>query len=268
MTRFSWEVARVWIVELFALGNLAFLAVDIYVAHSVNEFAHKTEWIPFYFSLIAPFFIAADMLRGDVGTGRGGWIAGWSSVVVGLAGLVLHLDSQFFALWTLKGLVYTAPFVAPLSYTGIGLLLILNRLESPASFRWGQWIVFLALGGFVGNFVLALCDHAQNGFWHVTEWIPVVASAFAVGALLAALDPRVPRSFLQIAIGVMVVQMVVGMYGFWLHLEADLEASGELWDRFVHGAPIFAPLLFPNLAVLAGIGLWDLRSKRITESAP
>jgi hypothetical protein len=57
------------------------------------------------------------------------------------------------------------------------------------------------------------------------------------------------------------VQMLVGTYGFWLHLEADLTATGDLWDRFVHGAPIFAPLLFPNIAALAAIGLWDLRSK-------
>ena len=47
---------------------------------------------------------------------------------IGIVGLVLHLKSQFFQQWTLASLVYAAPFAAPLAYTGIGLLLILNRL--------------------------------------------------------------------------------------------------------------------------------------------
>ncbi len=28
-----------------------------------------------------------------------------------------------------------------------------------------------------------------------------------------------------------------------------------MWERFLYGAPIFAPLLFPNLAALALIGI-------------
>ncbi len=30
------------------------------------------------------------------------------------------------------------------------------------------------------------------------------------------------------------------------------------WENFVYGAPVFAPLLFANLAILATIGLWEL----------
>ena len=46
-----------------------------------------------------------------------------------------------------------------------------------------MWVTFFALGGFAGNFVLSLCDHAQNGFFAASEWIPVVAGATAVGFL-------------------------------------------------------------------------------------
>ena len=35
-----------------------------------------------------------------------------------------------------------------------------------------------------------------------------------------------------------------------------------LFLRIVHGAPIFAPTLFCDLAVLAGIGLWGLSRER------
>ena len=40
---------------------------------------------------------------------------------------------------------------------------------------------------------------------------------------------------------------------------ADLRSpAGSLWDRFLYGAPLFAPLLFADLATLAALGLWGL----------
>ena len=75
------------------------------------------------------------------------------------------------------------PFAAPLAYTGLGLLLLLDRMVDAADLDWARWVVLLALGGFVGNFVLTLADHAQNGFFHPSEWIGVVAGAVAGGFL-------------------------------------------------------------------------------------
>ena len=61
----------------------------------------------------------------------------------------------------------------------------------------------------------------------------------------------------------MLAQMAVGAWGFGFHAVADWHKSGEnLFQRIVHGAPIFAPTLFCDLAVLAGIGLWALGRKR------
>ncbi len=42
--------------------------------------------------------------------------------------MIWHLRGDFFQEQTLKNLVYTAPFAAPLAYTGLGLLLILDRM--------------------------------------------------------------------------------------------------------------------------------------------
>ena len=41
------------VLEYFVLFNISFLAIDIYVAHSINAFAHWAEWIPFYFSVVS-----------------------------------------------------------------------------------------------------------------------------------------------------------------------------------------------------------------------
>jgi hypothetical protein len=57
----------------------------------------------------------------------------------------------------------------------------------------------------------------------------------------------------------MLVQVAVGALGFTFHALADWHNVGEnLFLRVIHGAPIFAPTLFCDLAILAGIGLWVL----------
>ena len=60
-----------------------------------------------------------------------GHLVGWCAIAIGLVGVVLHLDSRFFHERTIKSLVYAAPFAAPLAYTGLGLLLVMNRMVDP-----------------------------------------------------------------------------------------------------------------------------------------
>src|SRR3569833_348664 len=48
---------QLW-VELFVTMNLAILAADIYIAHSVNHFQKWPEYIPLYFSMGAPVLLA------------------------------------------------------------------------------------------------------------------------------------------------------------------------------------------------------------------
>jgi hypothetical protein len=254
---------RLWL-EAFVLVNLAFLGPDIYLAHSTNLFHRWAEYIPLYFSLAAPFVLLSALLalsRGSIRWWKAlGYLVGWTSVVVGVAGLIWHLGSRFFYENTLESLVYAAPFAAPLAYTGIGLLLIMNRMVDAESVDWPSWVLLLALGGFVGNFIFSLTDHAQNGFFHITEWIPVASSAFAVGFLLAPFVVRVGRSFLPLCTVVLLIQAAVGVLGFYYHTEANLQGlAPSVFDNFVYGAPALAPLLFPNLVLLAFIGLWPLR---------
>lgn len=287
------------LLELFVLSNLAFLVVDILVAHAVNDFAHWAEWVPFYYgaggtiallvSLVATVRRndevrmmndggvergAGDAERrtGDVervsgqasrpGGGRSrlhrvvGDVVGWAGVAVGVSGFIWHLEGHFFQEVTLRHLVYSAPFAAPLAFAGLGLLLLMNRRVPADAPAWATWVLVFALGGFIGNFALSLADHAQNGFFHAAEWIPVVASAIAVGylftAVLAAPTPR----FRWVGYGVLAVQVVVGVAGFALHVVPKLgNPEISFFDRVVYGAPVFAPLLFADLAILALIGL-------------
>ena len=260
-------------LEAFVIVNLGFLALDIYLAHSVNQFHHPAEYVPFFYSVVAPPLLAAALLLGE----RWGWAAvwrdvgylvGWCAIAVGLVGVVLHLDSRFFYERTLKSLVYAAPFAAPLAYTGLGLLLVMNRMVDRRSAEWPRWVLLLGLGGVFGNFVFSLTDHAQNGFYHWTEWIPVASSALAVGFLTTVYLTPVTRRFLGLCAIALAVQVAVGLLGFVLHTRANLHGpSPDQIDNFVFGAPALAPLLFPNLSLLCGIGLWVLRD-HLPETEP
>jgi hypothetical protein len=176
---------QIWI-EAFAILNLGFLTFDIYLAHSVNQFRNQAEYIPLIFSATAPLFLIVGLTLRDRWPAVWkdlGYLVGWVAVLVGLTGVILHLESRFFYERTLRSLTYSAPFAAPLAYTGLGFLLIMNRMVDPDFEEWAQWVLLLTLGGFVENFVFSLADHAGNGFFNPLEWVPVVASAMAVGFL-------------------------------------------------------------------------------------
>ncbi len=291
--------------ELFAVANLAFLGVDILLAHSMNAFHNPAEWYPIYFSAVASLLLLISQiltrLRPDPGSwpqgnlaarrrwqwGRAlGLFVGASAVVLGVVGLIYHLQNQFFELRTIKSLVYAAPFVAPLAYTGVGLLIVLNRMVACDQPEWGWWVVTLAMFGFAGNFVLSLTDHAQNGFFHATEWISVVAAAYATASLVAVMIQPESRPVLRFTAWILGGAGVVGMLGAGLHLLGNFEpaelfafsqdllsgkvsqllTSQELRDRLIYGAPAFAPLLFTNLSVLGGLGLWGIVRTRAGSS--
>jgi len=55
------------------------------------------------------------------------------------------------------------------------------------------------------------------------------------------------------------VQIAVGVSGFVLHGLADLHGpSHSFVQNVIHGAPPFAPLLIPNIALLGLLGLLAL----------
>lgn len=268
-------------VELFAIGNIGFLAVDVAVAHAINAFEHPAEYVPVVFSLAcAPALLLAMSLGGLEPAPRGrfpadrarwrsgvawaiGMLVGWGSLIVGIAGLILHLRGDFFEQMTLKNLVYTAPFAAPLAYAGLGLLVLLNRMVDARSRDWAAWVVVLAAGGWAGNFVLSLADHAQNGFFHPGEWTSVVASAIGFGFLAGVLATPDDRRLRMLTASVMLTEILVGVLGFYFHIYANVtRPTATLWNSFLYGAPAFAPLLFADLAILGLLGLWALAVNR------
>jgi hypothetical protein len=113
--------------------------------------------------------------------------------------------------------------------------------------------LIFATGGFAGNFVLSLADHAENGFFHRSEWNPC--------SLQSTLGRFFPSLFLghpaqSYSKGAWPSWAIMGCPGFLLHLFADLHCpSRNLFGNVISGPPLFAPLLLPNLAILGFLGL-------------
>lgn len=115
----------------------------------------------------------------------------------------------------------------------------------------------LTADGFLGNFILSLADYAENGFFVWTEWIPVAASALAFTFLATVVLVETGVAFLRSCAGVLILQALVGLLGFALHLWFNLHGgTSGLREVFVNRAPAFAPLRFTNLALLGGLGIW------------
>ena len=69
-------------------------------------------------------------------------------------------------------------------------------------------------------------------------------------------------SFLRVCLYLAFAQAIVGALGFLLHLRGITGGvSSLLSENILFGPPLFAPLLFSNLAVLVGIGLYDLKTQ-------
>jgi len=250
------------LVELFAILNVGFLTFDIYLAHSVNQFRNRAEYFPLFFSSIAPLLLIFALVarhRSPAAWKYLGYFVGWIAVLTGLTGVIFHLQSHFFYERTLRSLTYSAPFAAPLAYTGLGFLILLNRMVDAETLEWAHWVLLLALGGFVGNFIFSVTDHAQNGFFRPLEWVPVVASAIAVGFLAVPLLMRVSRRYIRLCGAILLLEGAVGVWGFAVHSAANLRGpSIHAFDNFIYGAPPLAPLLFPNLTLLALTALRQL----------
>ena len=73
---------------------------------------------------------------------------------------------------------------------------------------------------------------------------------------------RVSSTFLKYVLACLAAQVIIGLRGTYFHVAAIFDGShARLVDGLLYSAPPFAPLLFPNLAALATIGVWDLINK-------
>jgi len=118
---------------------------------------------------------------------------------------------------------------------------------------------FMAALFILATVLSSVLDHARTNFANPWLWLPTLVGSFAVliTTAMGAYD-RLERKDLITFIVVMALMGLVGTLGAFFHIEYNLTGQGAiLGERFIHGAPILAPLLYANMAALGLIVLLD-----------
>ncbi|MBN1668052.1 MAG: hypothetical protein JW862_13245, partial [Anaerolineales bacterium] len=120
---------------------------------------------------------------------------------------------------------------------------------------------FMVSMGTLATLLSSVLDHARTDFSNPWLWVPTAAGVFGVvvAALLGMLEqPR--QADLWIYLVAMLLLILVGVIGLWLHIQQNLTAEGlVVQERFVRGAPFLAPLLFANMGALGLLAMLNPR---------
>lgn len=165
LARIGIRISRDRLLLLFAASNLAFLAVDVAIAHSVNSFVPAYEWIPVFapWGGVATCLILSlrrsTTLTRNAGLSSEAAAASRSAaaedsaastedasspillalhvlmmlanVAVGVLGFAFHLMAVSAPAggWEWAWVVFGAPVLAPLSFAGVGLVGLVAALQ-------------------------------------------------------------------------------------------------------------------------------------------
>jgi hypothetical protein len=277
-------VSRDQVFLLMAAINELFLGIDIYLAHSISDTIKWNEWIPIIFAPIAGVLL----LLASVLALRRRALATLIATAIFLVSIVVGLLGDYFHLLravlptapageqvSVNLLVWGPPLLAPLIFALVGLIgisaawiedpadsgiLVLpgdRRLHLPYS-KTRAYFFMIGLGT-LATVISSVLDHARTHFANPWLWLPTAAGVLGTIVILgiAALDkPR--RADLAVYLVTMLLLLIVGVIGAFLHISTNLIAEGTiLGERFIHGAPFLAPLLFSNMGMLGLIVLLD-----------
>jgi len=264
--------------------NLLFLAFDIYLAHNLNGTIRPREWIPIIFGTAAGFLLLLAGLIAFRWRRPASIIATvvlLASVIVGLLGAYFHVVRATLPTAPLADrisiylLVWAPPIVGPLIFSLVGLwgvsaAWIEDPPDSGTLHLWNERklrlplsktraFLFMVSLGILATLISSVLDHGRAQFENPWLWIPIAAGVFAtvVAAGLGAINqPR--KSDILIYTMSMILLILVGVIGFWLHIKFDLTAQSIIViERFLRGAPFLAPMLFANMGFVGLITLLD-----------
>ena len=275
-------LSRDQLMLLMSAVNEFFLAVDIYLAHSISGTITRNEWIPIIFGAIASALL---LLAGLLALRRRGLatlmanLVLMASIGVGLLGAYFHFVRAILPTAplgqrvSLDLIVWAPPILGPLTFCLVGLLGLSAvwieeppdsgilrlmggvRLRLPYS-KTRAYCILVGLGS-LATLMSSVFDHARTHFTNPWLWIPTSVGAFGtvVGVGLGLTD-RPTRGDVWTFVGGMMAMLLVGLAGAYFHIESNLTSQGTIvGERFVRGAPFLAPLLFCNMGTLGLLAL-------------
>lgn len=284
LRKFRIPLSRDQIMLLLAAVNEFFLGLDIYLAHRISGTIVPNEWIPIIFGPLAGgllLFAGLVALRRRNVAALLANLVFIASIAVGLLGAYFHLERALLPAappgqrFSVPLLVWAPPILGPLTFSLVGLIgmsaawvekpvdsgrltLIAGRtIQLPYS-KTSAFLFMTSLGT-LATVISSVLDHARTGFVNPWLWIPTVTGVFAVLVAFGLGALRSPsRGEIAVHVGAMLILILTGLIGAWLHIQENLTAAGQfVSERFIRGAPFLAPLLFANMGALGLIALLD-----------
>ena len=277
-------LSRDQVMLLLAAFNEIMLGVETYVAHLISGTIVPYEWIPIIFGPVAGVLLLVVGLVALRNRPLATVIASLvfiASIVVGLMGAFFHLRRAILPtapigdLVSVPLLVWAPPILGPFTFALVGLvglsaawvedpmdsgrLVILRgrRLSLPFS-KTRAFLLMVGLGS-LATVISSVLDHARTDFSNPWLWLPTAVGVFAtvIAVGLGVIDKPIRGDVLTLIFG-MLLMMLVGVLGLWLHVREDLTSEGVIvGERFVRGAPFLAPLLFADMGVFGLAALLD-----------
>jgi hypothetical protein len=275
-------LSRDQLMLLMAAINEFFLAVDIYLAHSISGTITPYERIPIIFGPLAGILL---LLAGALATRRReaasvmATLVLGASILVGLLGAYLHWIRAILPTAapgeqvSVPLVVWAPPILGPLTFSLVGLLgisaawierpvesgrlLLVSGVRLSLPYSKTRAYIFMVGLGCLATVLSSVLDHARTGFANPWLWVPTIVGVFGVAVALGlGLLDRPPAREVTVYILTMLALILVGVVGSWLHIRLNLTAQGTIvGERFVRGAPFLAPLLFANMGTLGLIAL-------------
>jgi hypothetical protein len=289
LRRFRIPLSRDQLMLLALAFNELLLGVETYIAHLVSGTIVPYEWIPIIFGPVAAvlLIIAGGIARRNrplatvIAT-----VVFLLSIVVGLLGAYFHLirATRIYALpgerISVPLLVWAPPVLGPLTFSLVGLLgLSAAWLENPPDsgtlvllrgrkvtlpYSKTRAYFFMVSLGSLATVISSVLDHARTDFSNPWLWVPTGIGVFAttVAVVLGVLD-NPTRGDVLTYLTAMILMMLAGVVGAFLHIGEDLTTKGTLLlERLLRGAPPLAPLLFADIGLLGLIAMLDPVEKR------
>jgi hypothetical protein len=285
------RVTRGQLMLLMVAMNLAFLGVDIWLAHNLNGTIRANEWIPIIFGPVAAVLL---LVAGVISLRhrRAAIFLALAvlavSLVVGLVGAYFHIDRaippsglQEQPGYALRLLVFAPPVVGPLTFSLVAVLGVIaavyedppnsGNMVIPGIIRWRvpfsktqQYLIWIGLG-ILATLISSVLDHGRANFEDPRVWIPTVAGVFAgIAAITLGLTDNPSRGDYVVHIVSMVVLIIVGIVGLIFHVQIDLGTRGAIvLERFMRGAPFLAPMLFADMGALGLVALWPVEDNML-----
>ena len=277
-------LSRDQLMLLMAAANEFFLAVDIYLAHSISGTITRFEWIPIVFGPVAALLLLmAGLLairRRDTASVIATVVFA-ASILVGLAGAYLHWIRAILpsalpgAQVSIPLLVWAPPILGPLTFSLVGVLgisaawieappesgrlTLVRRRRLALPYSKTRAYLFLVGLGCLATVISSVLDHARTGFANPWLWVPTLVGVFGVAVAVGlGMMERPPRPEIATYVAAMLALVALGLLGAWFHVQSNLTAQGTfVGERFLRGAPSLAPLLFANMGTIGLIALLD-----------